>query len=147
VTDTHTTDTKLSISLERLLFGAIALNLIMLMCSVICTGGFIVVAIIYALFFHHLRGFTLFLIALGGIAIVSQFTQFCLWGARGFLEMRPMRIGAVGFFFVLYGGSAAYTGAVDGYIALGTVALTTLVLILVHWNRLVFRIKMIVPCI
>jgi hypothetical protein len=125
---------QFSFSLQTLLFGAIAMNLITLMCTVIYVGGYFVLLVVAALFIHFLRGITLFAIAVAGLAIVSQLAQLFAWGARGFVEVRLFRIAILGIFFTLYGISAVKTGLVDGYVALGTVGITSLVVILKHWR-------------
>lgn len=134
-------DREFSISLERLLFGAIALNLIYLMCFATYLGGYLVLTITYFLFTHYLRGLTLFALGVGGLAIVSQLAQFFAWGVRGFTEGRPFRIVIVGIFFTLYGVSGVKTGIVDGYAVLGTVGITSLVVIFAHWQQVLSRVR------
>jgi hypothetical protein len=124
---------KIAISVEQLLFGAIALNLIFLMCFTLLVGVAVVGAIIYSLFSHYLRGVTLFYLGVAGLAIVSQLAQFFWWGARGFVELKLFRILTVGLFFILFGIGGMKTGIVDGYVALGTVGVTVLVIIANHW--------------
>jgi len=125
---------SLSISVQRLLFGAIALNLISLMCMTVQIGGWLVFIIIYVVYKLYLRGLTLFGISIGSAAIVSQFAQFFFWGAKGFLELRVFRIGVIGLFFVLYGFSGVQTGTVDGYVALATVILGFIVILFTYWK-------------
>ncbi len=132
---------EFSITLESLLFGAIALNLIYLMCFATYLGSSLVLLITYTLFTHYLRGLTLFALGVGGLAIVSQLAQLFAWGVRGFTETRPFRIVIMGIFFTLYGVSGVKTGIVDGYAALGTVAITLLVILFAHWQQVLSRIR------
>jgi hypothetical protein len=132
---------EFSISLERLLFGAIGLNLIYLMCFTIYIGGYAVFTIIDLLFRHYLRGLTLFGLGVGGLAIVSQLAQLFAWGARGFIESLRLRIVFIGVFFLLYGISGVQSGVVDGYVALGTVGITLLVIIFTHWRQVPLSIR------
>jgi hypothetical protein len=133
---------ELSINLEKLLFGAIAINLIGLMCWMIVFGIEIVAAITYGLFtMMYLRGLTLFYIFIGGIAIFSQLAQIFAWGARGFVERRVLRIGTLTIFFTLYGIAGVYSGFAEGYVALGTVIFTSLVVALTHYNDIVSRLR------
>jgi len=111
------------------------MNLITLMCIVILIGAYVVLLVVTALFFHYLRGITLFVLGVGGLAIVSVIAQFFAWSAKGFVESRPLRITIVGLLFTLYGISAVQTGIVDGYVALGTVGITSLVIIFTHGRQ------------
>jgi hypothetical protein len=124
---------KLSISLPRLLFGAIALNLMILICIIIALGTTIIASAIYVLLNNSFPALVVFFIVVGAIAIMSQLVQFFAWGARGFLEDRkPIRIGAMAAFFTLYGIAGVKTGTVDGYVALGTVAATLCIVVAGH---------------
>lgn len=128
------------ISMEKVLFGAIALNLIILMCIVIAIGGIVVIGVDTALIGHYLRGITLFALNIGAIAIVSQVAQFFSWGARGFIETRPFPIAIIAVFFTLYGISGIYSGLIDGYVALAVVAFTALVVAVNHWRQFLSRL-------
>ena len=127
---------SLTVSARDLLFGSVALNLILLMWIVLVLGAVAIFAVVATFFEHHLRGLTLFAIAVGGAAIVSQLAQFCAWSAKGFTEVRPIRIGVTGLVFLAYGVSAIKSGVIDGYVAIGVTIVTGMAIAWTYWRKL-----------
>jgi hypothetical protein len=138
-----------SISVETLLFGAIALNLLVLMCVAVLLGTWLIIVWNYD-WYDQLGpisslaktlgtlpfDFVWFVYDIFCILILTEIVRFCIWGAKGFLEYRPVPVIAVTIFFIFYGMATSISGMMDGYVALCTVGLTAGVVIITRRQQI-----------
>ena len=107
--------TRLSLSLEAVIFGAVALNLIYL----VFFGSIWIIAMMILFFSYEstLSEGTLWILAAFLASIVGVYTVG-MWAVRGFLEMRRLPIYAATSILLLYSGESIFVRRFDGYVVL-----------------------------
>jgi hypothetical protein len=103
--------TRLSLSLEAVIFGAIALNLIYL----VFFGSIWIIAMMILFFSYEstLSDGTLWIFAASLASIVGVY-KVGMWAVRGFLEMRRLPIYAATSILLLFSGESIFVACLSG---------------------------------
>jgi hypothetical protein len=116
----------LSITLENIVFGAITINILLLMYLISC------VAIGIGLYTLYLpsdyTSFDLYLINLAALfCLLIGFGKICSWAASGFIHVQKLQIFSTAIFFILYFADSVFAHRFDGYMAFAVILFTALV--------------------
>jgi hypothetical protein len=130
-------DFQLSLNMEDLLFGAIAMNLIGVLYAIVIIGLIVMGVVDIMLVKNNLDRLYIFIGDVIVICAVYPFFKFCMWGANGFLQKQFWPMVTVGIFFAVYGMSGILSFHPDGFVAAGVTVLTLGVVIWGHWNEIV----------
>lgn len=121
--------TRLSLSLEAVIFGAVALNLIYLVFFL--SIWIIAVMILFFSYESTLSDGTLWIFA-ASLASIVGFYKVGMWAVRGFLEMRRLPIYVSTSILLLYSAELIFVGRFDGYMVL---AVTTFAIGVALYSR------------